>query len=291
MNSMTGFGSAVERGRDLDLEVELRSVNHRFFSLKQNLPDGLGRHEAELEEMVRGRCARGSFSLSVAAKTPAGAEPALPDLARFRAVHRRLQKIRRSIGLKGEVELEDLLAVPALWETDAHDAPASLWPRVRKLAGRALDGLAGARAREGKSIERAFRAHLAAIEAHLDRIQERVPLAVAAYQKKLDDRIQAVLAQKGLAAAAPDIVKEVALYADRCDTSEEVQRLRAHVAEFRKILAAKGPVGRRLDFLAQEMLRETNTIASKGSDAGVSAAAVEIKSELEKIKEQVENVE
>jgi uncharacterized protein (TIGR00255 family) len=114
---------------------------------------------------------------------------------------------------------------------------------------------------------------------------------IAAYQKRLEDRIRQLLEQKGVQAAQPDVLREVALHADRCDTSEECQRLKAHLAEFRKILASKTPMGRRLDFLSQEMGREINTTASKGNDAEISAAAVEMKAELEKIKEQVENLE
>jgi len=114
---------------------------------------------------------------------------------------------------------------------------------------------------------------------------------VESYQKRLDDRIQQLLAQRGLEAAKVDIVKEVAIHSDRCDTSEEIQRLRSHMGEFRKIIAQKGQLGRRLDFMTQEMGRETNTIASKANDGEIAACAVEMKADLEKIKEQVENVE
>jgi uncharacterized protein (TIGR00255 family) len=122
-------------------------------------------------------------------------------------------------------------------------------------------------------------------------VKERVPSVVESYQKRLDERIQALMRQKGIEGAQVDIVKEVAIHADRCDVSEEAQRLTAHIAEFRKVLSGEGQVGRRLDFLTQEMGRETNTIASKGNDAAISASAVEMKAELEKIKEQVDNLE
>ncbi len=118
-----------------------------------------------------------------------------------------------------------------------------------------------------------------------------MPAVVDSYQKRLDDRIQQLLTQRGLEAAKLDIVKEVAIHADRCDTSEEIQRLRSHIGEFRKIIAQKGQLGRRLDFLTQEMGRETNTIASKANDGEIAASAIDMKAELEKIKEQVENVE
>jgi len=189
-------------------------------------------------------------------------------------------------------DMAELLAVPSLWQRSGPELPAKqLGPKVLELAEKALDQLVATRQREGASIDKDLRARLDAVESCAARVRTRVPSVVDAYQKKLDERVRALLAQKGLEVAKADLAKEVAVYADRCDVSEEVQRLHAHVAEFRKVTATKGAIGRRLDFLTQEMGREANTIASKGNDAEVSAAAVEIKSELEKIKEQVENVE
>jgi uncharacterized protein (TIGR00255 family) len=292
MNSMTGFGSASRRSRGLDLEVEIRSVNHRFLSLKQNLPEGFGRVEGEIESLVRARIGRGSVTVSVSVKAASGPGAPLPDLATLRATARRLREIGRALGLKGELTFSDLLSIPSLWEESRTDGPAAeLWPRVRPLVARAVDRLAASRAREGAKIARDLQARLAAIEERLDRIEERAPEVVASYERKLEERIGTLLSQKGIDGARADVLKEVALHADRVDISEEIQRLRAHIGEFRKILGLKGQVGRRLDFLTQEMGRETNTILSKGNDTRISALGVEIKTELEKIKEQVENVE
>lgn len=291
MNSMTGFGSASLRDRRLDIDVEVRSVNHRFLTLKQSLPDGLGRYEGEIEQMVRSRIGRGSVTVTVSVKSPRDAEPALPDLKTFKAYAKQLREIQKALGLKGEITMEDLLAVPSLWSNGAGEPAEDLWPRVKKLLPKALDELVAAREREGAKISDALQGHLEAIEGRLGRVQARVPNVVEAYQKRLDDRIQQLLTQRGLEAAKMDIVKEVAVHADRCDTSEEIQRLRAHIGEFRKIIAQKGQLGRRLDFMTQEMGRETNTIASKANDGEIAASAVEMKAELEKIKEQVENVE
>ena len=224
-------------------------------------------------------------------KTGRSDGPALPDVATFKAVAKRLQEVRKALGMKDALELEDLLAIPSLWSNGRAAADKSLWPKVKKLVPQALEALAETRTREGSKIARALKEHLAAIESQLDRVASRVPVVVEAYQKRLDERIRQLLDQKGIEAARPDIVKEVAIHADRCDTSEEIQRLRAHVGGFRKILAQAEPVGRRLDFLSQEMGREINTIASKGNDGEIAAAAVEMKAELEKIREQVENVE
>jgi uncharacterized protein (TIGR00255 family) len=291
MNSMTGFGSASLRDRRMDIDVEVRSVNHRFLTIKQSLPDGLARCESEIEQLVRSRLGRGSVTVSISVKTPRDSEPALPDLKTFKAVAKQLRDIQKALGLKGEIKMEDLLAIPSLWSNGVSEPSEELWPKVKKLLPKALDQLVAAREREGGKISDALNGHLEAIEGRLGKVQARVPQVVESYQKRLDDRIQQLLAQRGLEAAKLDIVKEVAIHSDRCDTSEEIQRLRAHIGEFRKIIAQKGQLGRRLDFMTQEMGRETNTIASKANDGEIAASAVEMKAELEKIKEQVENVE
>src|SRR5262245_10490764 len=291
MNSMTGFGSASQRDRRMDIDVEVRSVNHRFLTIKQSLPDALARQENEIEQMVRAKLGRGSVTVSISVKSTREAGPSLPDLDTFKAAAKQLREIQKALGLKGEITMEDLLAIPSLWNNGVSEASEELWPKVKKLLVKALDQLVETREREGAKIADALQGHLQTIEGRLGKVQARVPNVVDAYQKRLDDRIQQLLTQRGLEAAKLDIVREVAIHADRCDTSEEIQRLRAHIGEFRKIVAQKGQVGRRLDFMTQEMGRETNTIASKANDGEIAASAVEMKAELEKIKEQVENVE
>lgn len=291
MNSMTGYGRASRRDRRLDIEVEVRSVNHRFLALKQALPEGLSRHEAEIEREVRSRLSRGSLSLTVSVRSAEEARPALPDLPTLRACHRGLERARRALGLPGPVEMRDLLAVPTLWTAPPPESAGDLWPRVRPLLGRALAALAAARAREGAAAARDLRARLASIERHLRRVEGRIPASVDAYRRRLEERIRELLVRKGIEAGTVEVLREVAVYADRCDVSEEVHRLRAHMAELRRALGAPGPVGRRLEFLVQEMSREANTIASKGNDAEIASCAVALKAELEKIREQVENIE
>ena len=275
----------------MDIDVEVRSVNHRFLTIKQSLPDALARLENEIEQMVRGKLGRGSVTVSVSVKSSRESGPSLPDLNTFKAAAKQLREIQKALGLKGEITMEDLLAIPSLWNNGVSEPSEELWPKVKKLLGKALDQLVETREREGAKISDALQGHLQTIEGRIGKVQARVPHVVDAYQKRLDDRIQQLLTQRGLEAAKLDIVREVAIHADRCDTSEEIQRLKAHIGEFRKIVAQKGQVGRRLDFMTQEMGRETNTIASKANDGEIAASAVEMKAELEKIKEQVENVE
>jgi uncharacterized protein (TIGR00255 family) len=292
MNSMTGFGRAARRDRRIDIEVEARSVNHRFLSVKVSLPEGLGRYESEVERSVRRRLARGSVNVSVTLKSLEDEGVALPDAERVRRVYKRLDAIRKELGLKGEISLDTLLSLPPLWNgaDAASRAAAEAWPAVKKLVEEAVEELADARSREGEAIRRDMLSRLDAIEESRRRIRERAPAVLEAYSRKLDERISGILASKGLDVKA-DLAKEIALYADRIDVTEELQRLGQHVESFRKIVKTGGQIGRKLDFTIQEMVREINTLASKAADSEISALAVQVKSELEKLKEQAENIE
>lgn len=293
MYSMTGFGRAARHDRRYDVEVEAKSVNHRFLSLKVSVPEPMTRHESEIEQAVRRRISRGSLTIVVTLKPAASESGGVPPVERARTLYRSIEAVRKSLGLKGEITIGELMAIPGFWAQANHqeELAEKAWPSVKKLVEKAVEELVAMRAREGATIQKDLLARLDAIERLTVRIRARAPSVIAAYQKKLDDRIAALLAQRGLELSKQDLAKEIALYADRCDISEENQRLSAHVESFRKIARGEGPIGRRLDFLTQEMLRETNTLASKGGDSEVSGLAVEIKAELERIKEQAENVE
>lgn len=291
MQSMTGFGTSSGREGDLDVTVEIRSVNHRFLSLKQSLPEGLSRYEGEIEKVLRERVARGSVTLSVSMKSLRPAEAALPEAKVVKEYVKRLRAIQKAAGVKGEIEIGALLAVPQLWAVSDNGAEAKAWPFVRGLVLKAVDDLARMREREGAAIRKDIEARLSRIQHLASVVLKRAPAVLEAYQRKLEERIGTLLQQRGLEVAKADVLREVAIYADKCDASEELQRLSSHVDQFRKILASDGQIGRRLDFLTQEMVREANTLTAKSNDAQVSVQAVEIKAELEKIKEQAENIE
>ncbi len=293
MNSMTGFGRASGRGRGFDIDVEARSVNHRFLSVKVSLPEDLSRYEGEIDRVVRSRMARGSVNVAVTLKR-LGPDPALrPDPRQIRDFYRRLESIRKSLKIKEPVPFQAVLTAPPVWAAPAAmtDDAGRSWAAVKRLVDRALGNLVRGRAREGAGIRKDILARLDTIDAASAQIRVRAPRVLETYQKKLDERIAAIVGARGFDASKADLAKEIALFADKSDISEELQRLAAHVGSCREIVNEGGSIGRRLDFLTQEMVRETNTLASKGSDAGISEAAVRIKSELEKIKEQAENVE
>ena len=292
MQSMTGFGNAQGKKGKLDVSIEIRSVNHRFFSLKQSVPDALTRYEGDIERFLRQKVGRGSLTLSVSVKALHPPGPVLPEPKIVEEFLRRLRRLQKAAGIHGEVGIDALLGFPHLWnsvESDSHGIES--WSIVRSILDRAVEDLVAMRRREGESIRKDIDARLTNVLKLVAQIQERAPVVLETYQKKLEDRIAALLTQRGLEFAKVDLLKEIAVYADKCDVSEELQRLTSHVDQFRKILTGEGPIGRRLDFLTQEMAREANTITSKCGDSKISSHAVEMKAELEKIKEQVENVE
>ena len=185
-----------------------------------------------------------------------------------------------------------MLSGSSLWSVDDRSVQqAKLWPQVRKLVEKALDDHNQMRVREGKGIRRDFQGRLSRIESVTDEIRAFAPQVLKAYQKKLLERVNGLTNQHGIEVAKGDIAREVAIFADRSDINEELQRLKSHCKQFRKVITRVGQIGRKLDFITQEMAREANTLAAKGNNSKISSLAVDIKSEIEKIKEQAENTE
>lgn len=293
MNSMTGFGSATRTHRNVTISCEIRSVNHRFLSLRQSLPDGMASLEPAIEQLVRKTVRRGTVHVTLTVHAAGnGAVPSAGlNMAGIRALYAEVSKLKRSLGLKEPPHLEALLAIPALWQPSSHDAstPMPSRPAVESTVGAALDKLARARRREGAAVKRQLTRLIDEIEAESAILLREAPAVRDAYRKKIEERMQQIV--PGVGAEREGIYKEIASMLDKCDISEEVQRLAHHVREFRKALNAPGPIGRRLDFLSQEMLRETNTTAAKAGETAVIDSTIRVKAALEKIREQVENVE
>jgi uncharacterized protein (TIGR00255 family) len=292
MNSMTGFGSSTKAHKNTTIACEIRSVNHRFLSLRQSLPEGLTSLEPVIEQMVRKAIRRGAVNVALSVRSNGeGAPPAGLDLARVRALFSEVSKLKRSLGVKEPPRLEALLAIPALWQSPSGHAstPAPPLPAIESVVRGALSKVARARGREGAAVKRELTRLVDEIAAESKTLLDAAPAVREAYRKKIEDRMQQIV--PGAGAEREAIYKEIASMLDKCDISEEVHRLAHHVREFRKALNAPGPIGRRLDFLSQEMLRETNTTAAKAGETTVIDATIRVKAALERIREQVENVE
>ncbi len=291
IRSMTGFGVASAQLDGAHFSVEVRSLNSRYFKAAVRLPEELAGLEAELEPMVQRRLNRGSVVVTVHySDTSADAAARI----NARALQQYLDELRAVTGGDDSVDVGALLALPGVV---IPASPEEILERVRPVVARLLeqacDGVLSMRAREGETIHDQLHRIRRHIARRLEVVAERAPLVVEQYQQRLRDRVNTLLAESGAAVRDEDLVREVAVYAERSDIAEEVTRLQGHLAQFAEIIDAgdEDPAGRTLDFLAQEMLREANTIASKCLDVEVSRQIVEIKGGIDRIKEQVQNVE
>ena len=292
IRSMTGFGSAdgvVGGGR---VSVEIRSVNHRFFSPSIKLPGVLARWEGDVRDALRRRVARGHVTLSARFERDTESLPAPIDEARFAAYVTQLRALQERYSLADTLDVGTVLRLPDVFTgTSREELPAEAGSELVQIVDQAAEALLTMRGEEGTRLVTFLEERLAVIEGALDRIAVRAPERVTEQRDRL--RAAVLDLSGGVAVDESRLAQEIALLADRLDVAEELSRFRAHIVAFRGALAAPQPdgVGKRLGFLLQEMLREANTTGSKGNDAAIVADVLQVKEELERIREQVENLE
>jgi uncharacterized protein (TIGR00255 family) len=292
---MTGFGRASFRVGSASFEVEVRCVNHRHLDARVRLPRPLAALEAEVRERIQRHLARGKVDLSVASPDGGSLPPALAiDLEAARAYLRAARELRESEDLPGELEVGVLLGLPGVARFAEPSLPETeLRHGLLEAVDAALAGADAMRAAEGAALERELLARLEHVAGLAASLHERAGTVQAAARERLRKRAEQLAQETGLRDEAR-LYQEIVIAADRLDVTEEIVRLRSHVEQFRAGLSAAGPgqpVGRRLDFLLQELGREVNTIGSKASDAPVTTLIVDLKTELERIREQVQNIE
>lgn len=290
---MTGFGRAEATGDAVAVTVEARSVNHRHLDIALRLPRALGTFEMDARRTIQARLERGRIDVAVQLGAAPGQsiQQIRVDAALAAQYIAAARELSRAVGLPGDVTLAWVLDRPAVVRMQDTEAPAGeiAWPILAEVLGRALDELVACRAAEGDALGVELRALHTALRTQVDVIATRTPAALARYQARLRERIAGLLGD-----IVPDqgrLLTEVALWADKTDVREEMTRLRAHLEQFTLLLDKGGPVGRALDFLIQELNREVNTIASKADDLELSQAALAAKGIIEKMREQVQNLE
>ncbi len=288
---MTGYGRGESTGAGRTFIVEAQSLNHRYLEVRARVPRRLTSLEHRVHAEVQRRFARGRFDLTVSERL-AGERPRhlRVDQGLAAAYVDALRQLQSIGGLGGEVTLDHLVAQRDLLIHDEEEESIdAAWADIRPALGAALDALEAMRVREGRALETEIAAHLGAVESVLGGVQERVPRVVRAQKERLQARLAELMDGRPLDPGR--LEQEAAVLADRADVSEECARLRSHLAQFRGLLGEGGSQGRRFDFLLQEMNREANTIGSKSADAEIGHLVVTMKAELEKIREQVQNVE
>ena len=289
IRSMTGFGAADGRVGDARVAVEVRTVNHRFFTPSIKLPGAFARWEGDVREALRKRIARGHVSVFARVERD-GTGGATVDEQRLAMWVEKLRELKQRHALGGDLDLATVMRMPDILTAGA-DTETGQAAELTAIVDRAVDVLMKMREQEGQHLARLVLARVDLIEAALGRVAARAPVRLAAQRERLRNSVQELAGKVGL--DEQRLAQEVAILADRLDIAEELDRFHSHIAEFRKALHDRtgDPVGKRLGFLLQEMLREANTTGSKANDAPMQHEIVSVKEELERIREQVENLE
>lgn len=290
ISSMTGFGAADGAIGDARASVEIRTVNHRFFSPNLKLPAAFSRWEGEIREILRQKIARGHVTLTARFDRAVGTGPVIDEvrLAQYAATLKELQKKHK---LGGEVDLATLLRLPDVVGAQSEEVDSGAGDALAVIVNKAVDNLISMRRAEGAQLAAFLVERVAAVETRLARIEQRAPIRLKEHHERIKRTVSELI---GAAGADPQrIAQEIAILADKMDVAEELDRFRSHLAAFRETAQSKTaePVGKRLGFILQEMLREANTVGSKASDAQIQEDVIATKEELERIREQVENLE
>lgn len=289
---MTGFGRGFAASHDFSLTVELKAVNNRFLDIALRLSNELSALEALIKRQISNRLSRGRIevSLTVERTTEIVYELNRPLIAGYLSVMKRMQQ---EFSLAGEPDLNVIARLPNVFVQKKEDLSEEFIAGVEKAVNLALDDLEKMRLNEGKMLKNDLSLRLTEIEDRLPSIEAEALSVAEEYRQKLTKRIGELLSKSELQIEVDQgrLAQEVAFLADRCDISEEIQRLKSHLEQFRQIMKENAEVGKRLDFLTQELNREANTIASKTNNLTIKENALIIKSEIEKIREQVQNIE
>jgi uncharacterized protein (TIGR00255 family) len=290
ISSMTGFGAADGAIGEARVSVEIRTVNHRFFSPNLKLPSAFARWEGEIRELLRQKIARGHVTLTARVDRPAATGPVIDEtrVAQYAAA---LRELKKKLALGGEVDLATVLRFPDVITAPSDEVDPVAGQALATIVSKAVDNLIAMRQAEGAQLTTFLLDRVQAVEERLRRIEQRAPIRLS----EQHDRIKRTVGELiGGAGADPQrIAQEIAILADKLDVAEELDRFRSHLSAFRDTVQSgtSEPVGKRLGFILQEMVREANTIGSKANDAPILEDVIGTKEDLERIREQVENLE
>ena len=289
---MTGFGRAECQENDYTYHAEIRSVNNRFIEINTRLPKAYSDLEQPLKKLIKSHCSRGSISLTislVSSNDNPGEWEIKPNLPLAKQYLDALKQLQNSLGLSGEVDLKSVIGLREIIKIEPMTMDPAKKDLILNITKEALKSLQTMREEEGKNLQKDLGQRIDSIENHLADIKSRHPQVVEEYQEKLKERIKSITSDLELDETR--LAQETALLADRSDITEEMTRLKSHINQFRSFFNTNEPIGRKLEFVTQEINREINTTGSKSSDIIISKRVIEIKSDLEKIREQVQNIE
>lgn len=293
IQSMTGYAAAEHAADGACYALEIRSLNNRYLKLSVKLPEHLQFLEGDIDKLVRDRLARGSITYTLRVRANGGVAIQPVNEAALQQYLDQLSRVRLPDGVKRTIDLAVLAQLPGVCGAPVLDEASRETVRaiVVDLTSRALDTLIDMRCREGEVLHTDLCDACDAVRAHRAQIAVRVPVVVDEYHQRLKTRVAQLMQTGGFELEKEGLMREVAIYAERSDISEELARLDSHLDQFSKLCACDGRVGRTLDFLTQELLREANTISSKSNDAAITRDVVQMKGLIDRLREQVQNVE
>ena len=293
ITSMTGYGSADGQLDGVCYTIEIKAVNNRYLKTIVKLPENSTFLEEDIDKLLRQNLSRGTINYVMRLKEVSASALFEIDEASLRSILAKLRDVSTSIGFTGQIDLAGLLELPGIVRPllPDEDQQCRIKELILKISQEAVDKLRTMRTAEGRFLEEDLKKHCQAMTEELDKIRRLSVSVVKDYANRLRRRVDELLAEAKLKLDEETLAREVAILADRSDIAEEIARLDAHLQQFDQICKTDGQAGRRLDFLSQEMLREINTVASKSSDAEIARSVVDIKCLIERLKEQIQNVE
>ncbi len=292
LKSMTGFGRSEKQTGVFTCKTEIRSVNNRFIEINTRLPKYLAALELPIKKLIKSKCGRGSFDLflNLEKSDDSGADLEIkPNLGLATQYFEAFKQIRDKLGLDGNLPVEALLGMKDIIKTEPLKLEPSQETMILEAVTEALSVLIDMRQEEGANLQKDLADRLQGIQQLTQTIQERQPVVLEEYRNRLKDKLKALT--EGMELDESRLAQETALLADKSDISEEIVRLGSHLEQFNNLFKTPGPIGRKMEFITQEINRETNTIGSKSVDFQISQNVIEIKSLLEKIREQLQNIE
>ena len=292
IQSMTGYGEGQHVEEGLSYTLEIRSLNNRYFKASIKVPEPLQFLEIPIDKLLRSRLGRGSINYTLRLRCNTSDATCEINTEALQWYLDRLAQVHPS-DRAVSVDMAAILMLPGVCQPRDMDeqTKAKQWQLVQQLTNQALDRLVVMRREEGEALHADLLGHCQAIRERLEVVSQRSPSVVQEYHQRLARRVEELTAAARLKLDQADLAREVAVFAERCDIAEELTRLRSHLDRFATLCDSDDHAGRRLDFLAQEMLREANTIGSKGNDTEISRQIVEVKGSVDRLKEQVQNVE
>ncbi len=292
IKSMTGYGRAESVYDGRKFSVEIKSLNHRYLETSVRLPGMISQLEVEIKKKLSEKLSRGKIEVTVRMDMEGGEGAGRYDLnlPLARNYYALLTRLKQELGLGGEISLEMIAGLGGIFvPLDTSESISVLWEHLEKVLDEAVTTLVEMKQREGEMLYQDLMARIDLIKNSLRLIRRRVPEAIAGYQRRLTERVKEITC--GIEIDETRLCQEVAIMAEKSDITEEIVRFESHLCQFADMVESEDAVGRKVDFLLQEMGREVNTIGSKSSDAEISMNVIQIKSELAKVREQVQNIE